>query len=236
MSDTYIALYTNIDQTSPFSQRVEIALAETGIRPTIGLVDLKNKPEWFTTLVNPFTKEIPTIAYGGPVVPADQPSSESVKLTESRVILEFLADIYPSAKLLPADPVQRAKARFFIERAQSTITASWIAFHKDQGTKEALLDAFETFQSLLPETGFAVGDWSIADACVAPGIGRLEVILREDLGSWEKGVGLELHKELFGGQRFPRFVRYLRDLQARNSWKSTWDETRFVEYRRKRFP
>ena len=37
-------------------RKVEIALAEAGIQPVMGLVDLKNKPEWFTTIVNPLTK------------------------------------------------------------------------------------------------------------------------------------------------------------------------------------
>ena len=207
----------------------------------IGLVDLKNKPEWFTTIVNPFTKacrfqfpfhhsfidsrvqEVPALAYGGPVVPADQPSSESIKLTESLVILEFLADIDPSAKLLPSDPVQRAKSRFFIERMNATLRSAFLAFHQ-QGSKEALLDAFKVVQSLLPETGFAIGEWSIADANTAPFLARFEVVMREDLGPWEKGVGRSIYEKIFAGEDYARLVRYLRDNQARDSWKKTWNE------------
>ncbi|KZV75010.1 hypothetical protein PENSPDRAFT_748853 [Peniophora sp. CONT] len=169
----------------------------------MGLVDLENKPEWFTTIVNPFTKKVPAMAYGGPAVPADQPSSESTKLAESGVLLEFLADIYPSAKLLPADPVQRAQARFFIKKVNTAVIQSWIAFQKGQGTKEEFLAGLEATQNLLPETGFAVGELA-----VAPQFGRVEVALREDLGPWEQGVGPDMYKVTFEGTRFARWVRY----------------------------
>ena len=36
-----------------------------------------------------------------------------MKLNESLVINEFIADIFPEAHLLPADPVKRATARLF---------------------------------------------------------------------------------------------------------------------------
>lgn len=159
-------------------------------------------------------------------MPADQPSSESVKLTESGVLLEFLADIYPSAKLLPTDPVQRAKARFFIEKVNTAVIKSWIGFQKGQGTKEEFFAGLEATQNLLPETGFAVGEWSIADVAVAPQFGRVEVALREDLGPWEEGVGPDMYKVVFEGTRFARWVRYWRDIEARESWKKTWDEVR----------
>jgi glutathione S-transferase len=42
-----------------------------------------NKPEWYSKVVNPFTGKVPSIAYGGPPVAPDQPSSESAKIPES---------------------------------------------------------------------------------------------------------------------------------------------------------
>ncbi|KZV75006.1 hypothetical protein PENSPDRAFT_748849 [Peniophora sp. CONT] len=228
MPNEYIALYTNKDRTSPWSHRIEIALSEAGVQPAIGLIDLKDRPEWFTTIVNPLTKQIPAIAYGGPTVPADQPSSKSVKLAESGVLLEFLADIYPEAKLLPTDPVQRAKARFFIEKANSTFIRSWLMFHKGEGSKEDVFIGLKTMQNLLPEKGFAVGEWSIADAAVAPLFGWAQVALREGLGSYEEGAGPEMYREIFEGERFGRWVEYWRENEARESWKNTWDEARLL--------
>ncbi|VDB83114.1 unnamed protein product [Peniophora sp. CBMAI 1063] len=234
MSNEYIALYTDKDRASPWAHRVEIAFFEAGLQPVIGLVELQNKPQWFTDIINPYTKEVPSIAYRGPNVPADQPSSQSAKLTDSTVLLEFLADIYPSAKLLPTDAVQRAKARFFIGKATALLNSSWIAFLKNPASTEALIEGFEALQSLLPETGFAVGEWSIADASIAPGLGRVEAVLREDLGSWEKGVGSKMHKDIFYGEHFERLSRYWRDIEARESWQRTWDEASFIGYYRKK--
>ena len=103
---------------------------------------------------------------------------------------------------------------------------SWAAFHQRQGPKDTFIAGLETVQALLPETGFAVGEWSIADAAVAPFLGRAEVALQGDLGSWEKGVGPETYKEVFESERFARIVKYWRDNEARESWKKTWNEVR----------
>lgn len=77
---------------------------------------------------------------------------------------------------------------------------------------------------MLPEKGFAVVEWSIADAAVTPLFGSIQVALREDLGSWEKGLGPEMYKDIFEGRRFARWLRYWRDNEARQSWKKVWDE------------
>ena len=172
-------------------------------------------------------QQIPAIAYGGPKVPADQPSQESVKLTESGVILEFLNDIYPAANLLPKDPVERAKARFFIEKVNAALKPTWADFQR-KNVKEPFIAGLETIQSLLPATGFAVGAWSLADASVAPILGRAEVALREDIGVWAAGEGPATYKEIFEGERFARLVKYWRASQARDSWKKTWNEVRIV--------
>lgn len=79
---------------------------------------------------------------------------------------------------------------------------------------------------MLPDTGFAVGEWSIADAAIAPQFGRVLVRLREDFGSWEKGLGPEMYKDIVEGERFARWMRYWRDNEARESWKKTWDDVR----------
>ncbi|VDB83127.1 unnamed protein product [Peniophora sp. CBMAI 1063] len=235
MSNEYIAFYTNTNKTSPWAHRVEIAFAEAGVEPAVGIISLQDKPEWFTSVVNPVTKQIPAIAYGGPKVPADQPSQESVKLTESIVLLEFLADIYPSANLLPKDPVQRAKARFFIEKVNSTLKPAWSEFQARKGPKDAFLTALEAVQALLPQSGFAIGEWSIADASVAPILGRVEVALREDIGSWAAGEGPATYKEVFEGQKFARLVKYWRDNQARESWKKSFNEAGYIEVMKRRF-
>lgn len=167
---------------------------------------------------------MPAIAYGGPKVPADQPSLESIKLTSSDVLLEFLADIYPSANLLPKDPVQRAKARFFIEKVNDVLKPAWEDFPQREGSLKPFLAVLETILSLLPDTGYVAGEWSIADASVAPFIGRTEVALREDTGAWEAGKGLAAYQEVFEGEHFARLAQYWHDSKERGSWRQTFDE------------
>ena len=70
--------------------------------------------------------KVPAIAYGGPPVPPDQPSPESAKIAESLVLLDFVADLFPDSHLLPKDPVQRARARFFIDTVSTKFVPAWI--------------------------------------------------------------------------------------------------------------
>ena len=106
------------------------------------MIDLQNKPAWYAPKVNSASK-VPAIAYGGPKVPPDQPSPESIKITESLVLLEFVADLYPNAHLLPADPVQRARVRFFVEAVSTKLVPAWMTLLKSGApeSSQAFLDA-----------------------------------------------------------------------------------------------
>jgi glutathione S-transferase len=163
------------------------------------------------------------MTYGGPAVSPDQPSPESVKLAESGVLLEFLADLYPS--LLPSDPVGRYRARFAIDIIGTNVIPTYHAFvMRDNQSPKALLEAFEALQKILPEEGFIVGQWSIADAAIMPFIGRCEATLRNDIGKFSQEDGQEAYAALFESPKFARLQKYLKEVQGRDSWKSTWDE------------
>ncbi|KAG1751489.1 uncharacterized protein EDB91DRAFT_609702 [Suillus paluster] len=102
-----------LHKLSPYSQRVEMALIEASAPCKTYKVDLQNKPEWFTSQVNPIG-QVPIVTYGGPDIDPENPSPLSAKISESNVILEFVVDLYPDSGLLPKDPVLHAKVRFFI--------------------------------------------------------------------------------------------------------------------------
>ncbi|TFY69787.1 hypothetical protein EVG20_g3005 [Dentipellis fragilis] len=214
---------------SPFSQRVEIVFEEAGVHPTTYFIDVRDKPGWFVEKVNPVGK-IPAATYGGPTVALDDPSSESVKLAESLVLLEFAAELYPNANMYPKDIVDRARARFFISATSELLTSFYGLIVKGT-TSDAILKDLKTLQKLLPPgSGFAVGDFSIADAAVAPFIGRLEVYLRNDLGMFAAGEGPKMYKEIFESAEFARLQQYWKDVVARPSFKATFDEPFLVEY------
>lgn len=238
-----ITLYTA--KICPYAHRTEIALAEAGVDYTRFEIDLTNKPEWYAPQVNPASK-VPAIAYGGPPVPASQPSPQSAKIAESLVILEFFADLFPqTTTLLPTSPVLRAKARLFIDAISNKFVP---AFYKFQGlgdsspaSVQALFEATELIQRLLPakpeeEGEFALGkEFSNADAAIAPFLARWEVGLSNDIGAYDEGEGRKVWEVLSTQDRYARFRRYLGVLKERESVKKTFDKGYIEDVYRKRF-
>ena len=91
-----------------------------------------------------YALQVPYIVYGGPKLePGDSPSPDLPQLGESLVIAEFLADTFPSARLLPATPFIRAKARLFSRAVEETYSPASIGFVFKQTPKEELYAAVE---------------------------------------------------------------------------------------------
>ena len=171
--------------------------------------------------------QVPAIAYGGPDVPPDQPSPESVKLPESLVLVEFVGDLFPESGILPKDPVLRAKARLFIDAVSNKFTSGQFRLLHKAEDPQVLVEAYEAIQALLPPQGFAVGEFSLADIAIAPFFARLELLLENDLGPWPAGKGegpkiLALLRE----PKFARINAYWEALKARPSFQATWDRVR----------
>ncbi|KAG5653856.1 hypothetical protein H0H81_009935 [Sphagnurus paluster] len=216
-----LTLYTAKVRTT-LKDEVELALEETKLEYTRFEIDLQNKPEWYAPLVNPASK-VPALAYGGPVVDPSQPSPESEKITESLVLIEFVADL--TGKLLPKDPVQRAKVRFFVDTVSNTIGPAFGASVLRGEPVTKILDAIEKIQNLLPAEGYAVGsDFTTADIALVPFLARLEVVLKNDFGAFEEGTGPKAFEELSSEPKFARYRKYIADVKARDSYKKTFDE------------
>ena len=109
-------------------------------------------------LTNPPTLlQVPAIAYGGPDVPPHQPSPDSIKLTESLILVEFISDLFPSAHIFPTDPIERAQARLFIDAVSNKFNPAQFSVLVNDGDPEQLVQAAEAIQALLPAEGFAAG-------------------------------------------------------------------------------
>ncbi|KAF9226200.1 glutathione S-transferase [Gyrodon lividus] len=212
-------------KASPFSEKIELALKEGNIPHKFFSVDLFDKPAFFAAEVNPVGK-VPVITYGGPDVSPEHPSPLSTKLAESDVILDFLADAYPEANLLPADPIQRAKVRFFINAVTTKLNSPYFAWvrNSEPQAEENFLKAIEFVQDLLPEPAkFAVGDsYTIADACVTPYFHRLLINIESDIGKFPAGGGPRFG-ELLNAPKYAKFMAYLRAMLDRPIAKEVFD-------------
>ncbi|KAI0699157.1 hypothetical protein C8T65DRAFT_793556 [Cerioporus squamosus] len=219
--------------------QVRLALEEARAKYDLIWIDLYNKPNWYGKKVYPVAKvneptqtqrtdtylvhRSPSSSTAArPCTSHEAPSPEAATIFESLVILEFLADLFPN--LLPADPVLRAKARFFMKVADEKFSKAFFRFVLlGLGGSIEMLTAVEEIQALLPATGFAVGEWSIADAAFVPFLLRLESLLKNKFWAFADGVAEMTLMEL-RGPRFVRIWRYLEENVARESMAKTWDE------------
>jgi len=165
--------------------------------------------------------------YGSPKSDPEHPSPESSKIAESLVLLEFVADLYPDSGLLPRDPVQRAHVRFFIDAVSNKLTPPWAAFFLRGEAPDKFIEAVAEIQDLLSPSAFAVGDhFTIADAAIAPFLGRWELLFRNDVGKFAEGAGQRVHEILFQSERFARLQKYYADISSRPSFKNSFDSVR----------
>ncbi|KAH9974627.1 glutathione S-transferase [Lactifluus volemus] len=228
MATADVIFYTA--KVCPFAQRVELSFQEAGADVTRYQIDLQNKPEWYASRVNPASK-VPAVVYGSPCSEPENPPAESAKLAESLVLLEFVADLYPGSGLLPHDPVQRARVRLFIDTVSNKLFASNVAFFYRGEAPDNFVEALAEVQELLSPSGFAIGDhFTIADAALAPFLGRWELLLRNDVGKYAEGTGPQ--------RALLRLQNYFANITSRQSFKNSFDSTllehhRDVRYRRR---
>ena len=170
------------------------------------------------------------MVYGSPKSDPENPSPESAKIAESLVLLEFVADLYPDSGLLPKDPVERARVRFFIDALSTKLFPHYAALFYHGEASGPFVAAVAEIQELLPPSAqFAVGGhFTIADAALAPFLGRWELHLRNDLGKFPEGTGPRLYQELFRSERFARLQKYYANVSSRESFNNSFDSVRLL--------
>lgn len=143
----------------PYVQRAVITLLEKNISHERTYIDLSNKPDWFRQF-SPLGKV--------PLLKVD----EEV-LFESAVICEYLNEITPGS-LHPADPLQKAKHRSWIEFG-SNILNSIAGFYNAPNSdsfeqkQDELISKFLWIEQSLHSSGYFSGDsFSLVDGVYGP--------------------------------------------------------------------
>lgn len=150
----------------PFVHRTMIMLREKGVEHDTVYIDLADKPDWFLR-ISPFGK-VPVLRIGDEV------------LFESAIINEYLDEVYPPP-LHPADPLQRAHDRAWIEYGSELLVLRYSAFNAmDQAEFErryaALQQGLDRVEAQL-RRGVSLdgGRFTLLDAAYAPLLIRLAV-------------------------------------------------------------
>ena len=163
MPDTKLVLISH--HLCPYVQRAAITLAEKGTPFEIRYVDLSAKPDWFLA-ISPLGKV--------PLLTVRQDDGVETVLFESAVICEYLEETQSGLRLHPADPLERARHRGWMEFGSSILSELWgFETAKDAETYEAkrkaLVDKFARVEAELKDGPFfAGGAFSLIDAVFAP--------------------------------------------------------------------
>ncbi|MBI2741153.1 MAG: glutathione S-transferase family protein [Rhodospirillales bacterium] len=142
----------------PYVQRAAISLAEKSVPFDRVYVDLADKPAWFLDL-SPLGKT--------PVLKVDDRA-----IFESAVILEYLEETRPHP-LHPADPLQRAEHRAWIEFGSAVlgdIAGLYSAKNEPAfaAKAETLAAKFARLESHLGDGPWFDGDFSLVDTVFGP--------------------------------------------------------------------
>jgi glutathione S-transferase len=96
---------------------------------------------------------------------------------ESAIINEYLEEKYPGVALLPKDPLQRSRARIWIDYCNTRLqqAAGYIAHdHEVEKSKQRLRGYLETLNQEMRDREYIAGKYSLADITYIPFFCRLE--------------------------------------------------------------
>ena len=157
--------------TCPFSQRCRFVLYEKGMDFQIIDVDLFNKPEDLAVM-NPYN-QVPVLV------------ERDLILYESNIINEYIDERFPHPQLMPADPVQRARARLFLFNFERELFVHVQVLEKREHTKESsklmekaraqIRDRLTQLAPIFLKNKHMLGEeFSMLDVAIAPLLWRLD--------------------------------------------------------------
>ena len=152
--------------TCPFSQRCRLVLFEKGMDFEIRDVDLFNKPEDIAVM-NPYG-QVPVLV------------ERDLILYESNIINEYIDERFPHPQLMPADPVQRARARLLLLNFEREVFIHIDALEKQDPKKvdkarAVVRDQLSQLAPVVTKSKYMMGeDFTMIDVALAPLLWRLD--------------------------------------------------------------
>jgi RNA polymerase-associated protein len=152
--------------TCPFSHRCRFVLFEKGMDFEIRDVDLFNKPEDISVM-NPYG-QVPILV------------ERDLILYESNIINEYIDERFPHPQLMPADPVQRGRARLLLFNFERELFVHVEALEKQDAKKidkarVLVRDRLAQLAPVVTKNKFMLGeDFSMIDVALAPLLWRLD--------------------------------------------------------------
>jgi len=149
----------------PYVQRAAISLLEKAVPFERVTIDLSAKPDWFTA-ISPLGKV--------PLLQVKLPDGRQAVLFESNVICEYIEETQAGPALHPADPLERAQHRAWMEFASAILSDLYgLETTRDAGTFEtkraAVAAKFARVEAALHEGPYFAGErFSLVDAAFAP--------------------------------------------------------------------
>jgi len=152
--------------TCPFSQRCRFVLFEKGMDFEIRDVDLFSKPEDINVM-NPYG-QVPILV------------ERDLILYESNIINEYIDERFPHPQLMPADPVQRARARLLLLNFEREVFIHVDTLERQDAKKvdkarATVRDRLSQLAPVVAKSKFMMGeDFSMIDVAFAPLLWRLD--------------------------------------------------------------
>jgi len=153
----------------PYVQRAAIVAIEKNLEFERVVVDLANKPNWFVER-SP-TGKVPLLIVG------------RTTLFESAAIAEYLNDV-SGGDMLPAEPVERARHRAWIEYASGTLAEIGSLYSAPDADafeekRRSLVQRFRRLTTEIKGPWFGGETFGLVDAAFAPVFRYLDVFERE---------------------------------------------------------
>ncbi len=154
------------DNTSQYSHRVRIVLAEKGVTVDMIEADAAHPPAELADL-NPYNS-LPTLV------------DRDLVLYESKVMMEYLDERFPHPPLLPVYPVARAESRLYIHRIEKdwcALVEAILHTRSENVIKKSTKELRESILGIAPifaeKPFFMSEEFTLVDCVIAPILWRL---------------------------------------------------------------